>query len=171
MALLSGCAVMAPNYTPTVESFQLIKNSHASQVSVDKATAAKPELNRVILRASPLKSPYGDFSSYIEQALKKELSDVGLLDEKSNIVIGIMLTKNNIDPAIAHGTGDLAAVFSVTKTGTKVYEREITAHKEWLSSFIAAYAIPNAVNAYPQMVNDLITNLFHDPDFITAISN
>jgi hypothetical protein len=168
--LLSGCSIMAPGYSPSVKSVQAIKNSGAAPVTVSKATAAKAGLNSVSLRGNPLKSPYGDYSSYIEQALKKELTDAGLLDDKATIVIGTQLTKNDIDTSMAKGKGDIAAVFSVTKSGKKIFEKEITAHEEWESSFVGAIAIPNAMNAYPTLVNTLIANLFNDKDFVKAIS-
>lgn len=168
--LLSGCSIMAPGYTPSVKSVQALKNSGASPVAVSKATAAKAGLNTVSLRGNSLKSPYGDYSSYIEQALKKELTDAGLLDEKAALIIGTQLTKNDIDVAMGTGKGDLAAVFSVTTAGKKVFEKEITAHEEWESSFVGAIAIPNAMNAYPTLVNTLVTNLFKDKDFLKSIS-
>jgi hypothetical protein len=71
---------------------------------------------------------------------------------------------------MAKGKGDIAAVFSVTKSGKKIFEKEITAHEEWESSFVGAIAIPNAMNAYPTLVNTLIANLFNDKDFVKAIS-
>jgi hypothetical protein len=169
-ALFSGCTVTAPGYSPSVKSVQSIKNSGSAPVAVNKATAAKADLNKVSLRGNPLKSPYGDYSNYIEQALKKELGDAGLLDEKSAIAIGTVLTKNNIDTSMSKGTGDIAAIFSVTKSGKKLFEKEISAHQEWESSFVGAVAIPNAMNAYPTLVNNLVTNLFNDKDFLKAIS-
>ena len=168
--LFSGCTMMAPGYSPSVKSIQAIKNSGTTPVAVSKASVAKASLNSISLRGSSLKSPYGDYSSYIEEALKKELSDAGLLDEKSTLVIGAQLTKNDIDPAIAKGKGDLAAIFTVTKLGQKIFEKEISAHEEWDSSFVGAIAIPNAVNAYPTLVSSLIANLFNDQEFIKAIA-
>jgi len=168
--LLSGCSIMAPGYTPSVKSVQAIKTSGSAPVAVSKATVAKASLNSVSLRGNSLKSPYGDYSSYIEQALKKELTDAGLLDEKSVLVIGSQLTKNDMDVAMGTGKGDLAAVFTVTKAGKKIFEKEITAHEEWESSFVGAIAIPNAMKAYPTLVNTLVTNLFKDKDFLKSIS-
>lgn len=167
---LSGCSMVAPNYSPTVKSVQAVKNSGASALAVSKATASKASLNKVSLRGNTLKSPYGDYSSYVEQALKKELSDAGLLDEKSNVSIGTVLTKNNIDTSMSKGTGDISAIFSVTKAGKKVFEKEISAHEEWDSSFVGAIAIPNAMNAYPTLVNHLVANLFNDKEFLKAIA-
>ena len=168
--VFSGCSIMAPTYTPSVKSVQAIKNSNAASVNVAKATAAKPGLNKVSLRGNTLNSPYGDYSSYLEQALKKELTDAGLLDTKSNIVIGTQLTKNDIDPSISKGKGDLAARFTVVKNDQQVFEKEIAAHEEWESSFVGAIAIPNAINAYPTLVNQLVTNLFSDREFLKSIS-
>jgi hypothetical protein len=169
-ALFSGCSITAPNYSPSVKSVQSVKASNATPVAVAKATAAKADVNKVSLRGNPLNSPYGTYAGYIEAALKKELSDAGLLDEKSSVVINTTLTKNNIDTAMSKGTGDIAAIFSVTKAGKKVFEKEISAHDEWDSSFVGAIAIPNAVNAYPGLVNKLVTNLFNDKEFINAIA-
>jgi hypothetical protein len=169
-ALMSGCTLMAPNYSPSVKSVQALKNSGATPVAISKASVAKASLNKVSLRGSQLKSPYGSYSNYIEQALKKELGDAGLLDEASKVVVGTILTKNDVDAAMSKGVGNIAAVFSVTKSGTKIFEKEITAHEEWPSSFVGAIAIPNAINAYPTLVNQLIANLFADKDFLKAIS-
>lgn len=170
IALLSGCAMTAPNYTPSIASVSAIKNSGATPAAVAKASVAKPELNKISLRSNPLKSPYGDYSSYVEQALKKELSDAGLLDANAGTVIGTTLTKNDIDTGMATGTGNIAAIFTVTKAGKKIFEKEIAATETWESSFVGAIAIPNAVNAYPAMVNKLVTKLFSDKEFLTAIS-
>jgi hypothetical protein len=169
-ALMSSCTLMAPNYSPSVKSVQALKSSGASPVALSKASVAKESLNKVSLRGSQLKSPYGSYSNYIEQALKKELGDAGLLDETSKVVVGTVLTKNDVDAAMSKGIGNIAAVFSVTKNGSKIFEKEITAHEEWPSSFVGAVAIPNALNAYPAIVNDLIANLFNDKEFLKAIS-
>jgi hypothetical protein len=170
IAMLSGCAMSAPSYTPSVSSIQAIKSSGSSSVAVTKTSVAKPALNKISLRGTTLKSPTGDYATYLEQALKKELSDAGLLDEKSDTVINTTLTKNQIDTGMAQGTGNIAAIFSVTKAGNKVFEKEIAVTEVWESSFVGAIAIPNAVNAYPTLVNKLITNLFSDKEFLAAIS-
>lgn len=160
----------APSYSPSVTTIQTVKNSQAAPVSVAKATVASANLNKISLRSNPLKSPYGDYAAYIEQALKTELSQAGLLDDNATTVISSKLTQNSLDTGMSTGTGEIAAVFTVTKAGTAVFQKEISATETWQSSFVGAIAIPNAVNAYPALVNKLIANLFSDKEFLASIA-
>lgn len=170
ISLLPACSTTAPKYSPSVKSVQAIKNSSAAPLSIGKTTVANPGLNKISLRGNSLVSPYGGYDAYLEHALKSELAAAGLLDEKSVVTVNSKITKNNLDTSMAKGFGDVSALFTVTKSGAKIFEKEVSAHEEWDSSFVGAIAIPNAMNAYPVLINTLVTNLFKDPDFIHSIA-
>jgi len=168
-ALLSGCTLNAPKYTPTVASIQSIKASGAAPLKVSKVGVASQNVNKISLRGSSLNSPYGDYNGYLEQALKDELTAAGILDENSTTIIGAVLTQNRMNAAMSTGDGGIAAIFTVSKAGSEVFNKEVSASVTWESSFVGAIAIPNAINSYPELVSALITNLFNDTDFLSAI--
>ena len=80
-------------------------------------------------------------------------------------------THNKLNAAGAStGNSKVAARFAVSRSGKVVYDKLITAQREWSSSFIGAIAIPEAINQYTHMYTRLIEQLFGDEEFTTALA-
>ncbi|MGH8253365.1 MAG: hypothetical protein ACRES2_04940, partial [Steroidobacteraceae bacterium] len=64
VALTSGCSMMAPRYTASIESVQKIKDAgiQSAKVGTFESTTGKGNANPISIRGSSLASPYD--SSY-----------------------------------------------------------------------------------------------------------
>lgn len=168
LVAISGCSITAPAYSPTVKSTESLKGLSAPAMVVKDVTAADKKLNKVSLRGNTLVSPYGDYSGYLAEALRTELKAAGLWSDNSPMQLSAVLTKNDIDAAVSQGAGTVSAKFKLNKDGNTVYEKEHSISHTWESSFVGAIAIPNAANAYPELVSKLVIALFSDPEFKAA---
>ncbi|WP_454764284.1 hypothetical protein [Cupriavidus campinensis] len=168
---LSGCSIVAPPYTPSIDNVQTLKNSGAAPTRVGKFTETGTAVPYPIpLRANTLRSPYGDtWSAYLSEAVTRELTMAGKLSPDADVEISGTLLRNEIDPAISTGTGDVSARFVVRKGDAVRYDRIKSVHREWESSFAAAVAIPKAVTEYGYTVQALLTALYADPAFLDAL--
>jgi len=168
---LSGCSVVAPTYVPSIDNVQTLKNSGAAPTRVGKFNETGTAVPYPIpLRANTLRSPYGDtWSAYLSEAVTRELAMAGKLSPNADVEISGTLLRNQIDPAISTGTGDMSARFVVRKDGEVRYDQVKSVHREWESSFAAAIAIPKAVTEYGYTVQALLAALYSDPAFLDAL--
>ena len=58
----------------------------------------------------------------------------------------------------------------VTRSGQQRYAKELVAHAEWESSFLAAVAVPLAAAHYQGLYRQLVGQLVSDPDFRRALA-
>lgn len=169
--VLSGCSIVAPPYTPSLDNVQALKNSGAAPTRVgtfNETGTAVP--HPISLRANSLRSPYGsNWSAYLSEAVTRELTMAGKLSPKADVEISGTLLRNEIDPAIGTGTGDISARFVVRKDNTVRYDQVKSVHREWESSFAGAVAIPKAVTEYGYTVQALLATLYADPAFLEAL--
>jgi hypothetical protein len=169
-----GCTALAPNYNSSVENMQKLRDSGAAPARVgtfEPKLVSGQSNDYISLRASSMVSPYsGKFTTYIEEALKADLAAAKLLDEKSNVVVGGTVTKNDVSIAsFSEGTGEIEAKVTVTRNGQVRYDKVKSATITFESSFVGGIAIPNGRNAYPRLVQNFVAALFADPDFIAAL--
>jgi hypothetical protein len=173
ITLSSGCSLMAPRYTASIENVQKIKDADTQPVKVGtfESTPGKGNANPISLRGSSLASPYdSSFAKYIAEALRQDLELAGRLAPDAKIEISGALQKNDINiPAVGSGTGDLEARFIVKRAGETRYDQVKAIHDVWDSSFVGAVAIPRAQARYPVMVQKLLAELYADPAFIEAL--
>jgi hypothetical protein len=169
----SGCSMVAPKYTASLESVQKLKDAGAGTASVGTfdSIPGVGNANPISLRGSSLASPYdGSYARYLAEALKQELSLSGRLAADAQVVVSGALQKNDINiPAASSGKGDLEARFVVTRQGTVRYDQVKSVHDEWDSSFFGNVAIPRAQERYPTMVQKLLAMLYSDPAFFEAL--
>lgn len=171
LLLVSGCiSAPPPRYQPGISSTEaLIQPSQARLAVGDFNAAAGVNNTNLSVRGSTLNGGSdGTFSAYLKEALITELQTAGKYDPKAEIRVTGTLTDNRLDAAIKTGTADVAARFEVTKNGSTVYDKTLSAHHEWDSSFMGAIAIPAAMRNYATAVQKLLGELFDDPDFIKA---
>ena len=122
------------------------------------------------LRGNSLSPAKGAWSQLLKDTLVLELTASGLYDTQSRYVIEGQLTDSMVDAAIGTGTGRLAARFTVTNAGQKVFEKEIVAEASWESSFMGAVAIPAAIDQYSALYKKLVAKLVDDPEFRRALA-
>ena len=171
---LSGCAQVPLTYQPTMQNLETIKAANVAPTSLgvfavapDKAPAIDQSVSA---RSATVVSPInGSFAQYLKDALMQELRAAGKYDPASPVVISGLLTRNMLDAPMTTGSGALAARFTVTRSGTRVYEKELEEKAEWPSSFIGAEAIPRAINEYASLYKKLIGRLFGDAEFKAAV--
>lgn len=174
-ALLAGCAI-APMGAP-IPSVQNIGKARAAGVPPlalgdFRLAPGKPASldQSVSIRTNRIHSPFGSsFSSYLKESLAADLRAAGLLDDASPIVLSAQLTDSQVDVPVGTARATLAAVFTVTRSGVRVYERELRVEDTWHASFIGAEAIPMGLNHYGQLYRRLAGELLDDPLFRAAV--
>jgi hypothetical protein len=173
ITLSSGCSMMAPRYTASIDNVQKIKDADTQPVKVGtfESTPGKGNANPISIRGSSLASPYdSSYAKYIAEALRQDLELAGRLAPDAKIEISGALQKNDVNiPAVGSGTGDLEARFIVKRAGEMKYDQVKTIHDVWESSFVGAVAIPRAQARYPVIVQKLLAELYADPAFIEAL--
>lgn len=175
-ANIVGCAaVKMPAPTASVTNIETLKaaNLAPSKAGAFYLAAGKnPEMDKTLggLRGSTLSATNGSFSQQLKDEMLVELKAAGLYDENSQIVIGAQLMDSQVDAAIGTGTAKLAAHFTVDRSGNRVYDKDLAVDAKWESSFVGAVALPMAINQYNALYKSLLTKLFSDPAFRTAVA-
>lgn len=170
---LVGCAGPAPNYAPSVDNVEKLKKMDLSTAKVGTFTpkAGLQNAEAISLRASSMVSPVGkNYGDYLSAALKSELELAKLYDPASTIEVSGVLLQNEVNAGgISTNDGQLEAQFVVKDGATVRYDKNKKISREWKGAFAGAVAIPQAANNYPLMVQQLLGELFSDPDFVAAM--
>jgi hypothetical protein len=171
--LTTGCTMIAPRYSPSLENVQKLKDAdlQSSQVGKFQSTPGRSNPVAISIRGSSLKSPYnGSYAEYLADAVTQELSMAGRLAPDSQVQITGTLQKNDINAAgVSTASGDIEARFVVTRAGAVTYDKVTTVHDEWDSSFVGGIAIPRAQQRYPVIVQKLLGALYADSAFLQAL--
>jgi len=172
-ALSTGCSMVAPRYSASLENVQKLKDAgmQPTKVGAFESTPGKANPKSLTVRASSMSSPYdGSYSNYLAEALKQELSLAGKLSADADLEVKGALQKNDISAGgFSTNSGDIEARFIVTRGGTVRYDQVKSIHDEWASSFVGAVAIPRAQERYPVIVQKLLAALYADPAFLQAL--
>jgi len=169
----AGCALVAPQYSASIDNVQKLKDAgdFAAKVGSFESVAGPGNPPAISLRGSSLASPYASsYASYLAEALKQELSLAGRYKPDAGVEVTGSLIKNDLDASgISLGSGTIEARF-VVKAGNAVrYDQVKAARSEWESSFMGAVAIPRAQQEYPRLVQKLLGTLFADDAFLKAL--
>lgn len=173
-ALVGCAAVKLPAPSATADTVAPLRASGAAPMTTGRfaLAAGKPaEMDQMQggLRGSSVAAESGSFALYLRDVLRAELKAAGLYDESSKTVIDAELVDSQLDAAIGTGTGRLAARFTVTRSGTRVFDKVLAVDGRWDSSFVGAVALPEAINRYGRFYQQLAAKLFTDPDFLQAV--
>jgi hypothetical protein len=173
-ALLTGCAGVAPNYSPSLDNVEALKKSGATQPVKTGSFGVTPGMKgaqTLSMRGSTLSSPVGNnYADYLAQALQEELKLAKLYNPESGIEISGTLITNNVDAGgISTNSGQIEARFVVSSMGKELFNKVKRIERTWESSFVGSVAIPRAASNYNVMVQSLIASLVADPDFVNAI--
>lgn len=172
MLVMSGCAMQAPRYQPSLDNVELMKKS-APPVALGAFSVQSGAVGAqsISLRGSSMTSPVGaDYAAYLADALRQELVLAGKLDAKSRIEISGLLLKNDIAAGgISTNSGEIEARFIVKNAGQQRFDKVKRVESSWDSSFIGGIAIPKAQQQYPLIVQKLVAQLLADADFQAAL--
>jgi hypothetical protein len=173
LLITSGCSTVAPSYNGSRQNIEVINSIGDFKIAVDRFTDSDSPDNKkqLSMRGSTATSPYGaTYSSYIESAIRQDLSIASKYSDSSRNRISGVLLKNDVDASgFNTGTGICEVEFSLVNNALVVYKKRIIQNHQWESSFVGAVAIPKATNEYPVMVERLLNQLFSDNEFIKAI--
>ncbi len=172
-ALLHGCAIQAPAYSPSAAGIERVRNSGIQPVTLGSFTVrpGATGADSISLRGNPMASPVGaNYAAYLAEALRTELRLAGKLDPKSTLEISGELLANDIAAGgIATNSGHIEARFVVKVGGQTRYDAVKRAEDSWDSSFVGAIAVPKAQQQYPLLVQQLIGKLWADGLFLAAL--
>lgn len=134
------------------------------------ASSLPPSADKsVAIRGLILTPPEGgSFAAYLGKTLEVDLRSSGKLDPNSTLVVQGLLTDRQVDAGISDGSALLTARFSLLRDGKVVFDKELSVHSEWSSSFVGAEAIPEAANQYGALYDKLVLALLSDADFKAA---
>lgn len=168
---LTGCTTTAPNYMPSPQTTDRLQLERVQAVRVGEFTAGKNVADTALqLRANSMVPAQGTYARYLADAIRQELELVKLYSTTSNIEIGGVLLKNEVDTGFADkATGVIEAQFTVRRDGVVRFDRLKTARTQWQTDFLGAIAIPRAQQEYSRLVQALVAELFSDPEFIGAL--
>jgi hypothetical protein len=171
--LSTGCSMMAPQYTSSLDNVQTLKNAGAYKAKVGTFTASNDPANAnpIKIRGSSLASPYDNsYGNYLAAAIKQELQLAQKLSPDATVEISGALLKNDLDTSsFTTGFATIEARFVVKKSGALTYDQVKSIKHEFPSSFVGAVAIPRAVQEYEFAVQKLLGVLYADPAFIAAL--
>jgi hypothetical protein len=173
-ALLAACTTTMAAQQPTLRNIQALRAPEIPALSLgafELAPGLPARMDRSIsIRADSVKAPGdGSFSHYLRQTFETELRAAGKLDESAPTVVSAQLTRSEIGTALSGSRGELGARFVVTRNGQTLYDRELVVNGEWASSFLGAIAIPEAMDRYTALYQDLVAALLNDPEFHNAV--
>lgn len=167
--LLQGCGVTMARYEPNYQNVQQLKQNSPMQPVREAQVKADSGQDSLMVRLNPISSPEGSVPLHIQAAINDELRHAGLLDPQADRQLQIQLIKSQLNTGVANGHGELAARFTVRKGDQVLYETTKTVERDWDSSFFGPIAIPAAANNYNPMLQQLLKNLYSDPQFVQAL--
>lgn len=171
LALATGCALQAPRYQPSLDNVDLLKKQAPAPMAVGSFTVQAGVPAKIQLRGVTMASPVGsDYAAYLADALQQELTLAGVLDPKARVEISGVLLKSDIAAAgISTNSGEIAARIVVRNAGVQRFDKVKQASASWDSSLLGSVAIPRAAQQYPLLVQQLLTQIWTDPDFQAAL--
>jgi hypothetical protein len=176
MTGLAGCgSVPLQQHQASVEAIQSLRASGLPSMKVGAFTK-DPKMpaqqdKSVVSRSVTVTSPDGEsFAAYLGNVLKADLEGAGKLDPASDLEVQGVLTDNQLGTGIKTGTATLGARFILLRKGSSVFDKSLVAQQQWEGDFIGAVAIPDAINHYQSLYQELVEKLLSDDEFRKAAS-
>lgn len=171
--LLSGCSIVAPKYSPSIENVQRLRDGDVAAAKLGKFESGGEHSGAkgISLRGSTMTSPYEyTYNAYLAEAIKQDLFLAGKLKEDSELEISGVLLKNDIDASgFSTASGVIDAQFVVRKSTKIKYDAVKSVQYQWDSSFAGAIAIPKAQQEYVNLIHKLLEVLYSDKAFLDAL--
>ena len=170
--LASGCApLMAPPYAADYEALDRLEATRPGMVAVARAQPTDPEdkVNNVRMRSTRLVSPNGSFALYLEEAMRRDLAEISILDPKAPTRIAARILVNELDLGVLNGGGRMEVEIVVTRADTQRLRRTYRAETKFESGYGGAVAVPAGQAEYPRLVRELLRQVYADAQFVAAI--
>lgn len=162
---LSGCVTqqVLPYQVSVSNQMTLARLPHAARYRVE--TGAEPADVQTSVRAIRFSAPgSGSWSSYLNEAIRTELSTSGNYDAGATATLEATL----LEVRVTDGKAELAAHFVVRRDQTIRYDKMLRVNTHWDSEFLGVLAASNGLNQTTAIFQDLLRKLFEDPDFVAA---
>lgn len=170
--LASGCSVMAPNYSASVDNVETLKKAGDFHARVGDfiSLAGEGNVNPVSLRGTKMASPYqNSYAAYVAEAIRQELILAQRLAPNAGVELSGTLLRNDVNADIGTGHAYMKMQLIVKRNDKVSYDRVMSVEHQWDSSFMGSVAIPRAIEEYPVLVRKMLALLYADKDFINAI--
>lgn len=171
--LAAGCAQLAaPPYAADYEALDRLEATQPGMVALARVqpTEAADKVNSLALRRARLVSPSGTFSQYLQDAMRRDLSDISVYDPKAPTRIAARILVNELDLGVVNGTGRMEVDVVVTRAGVERLHKTYRGELAFDSSYANIVAVPAGQAAYPRLVRALLREMYADPQFIAAIA-
>lgn len=122
----------------------------------------------VIVRAGAMSAPGGSFSKYLADTLAADLKAAGRFDPSSTLEVTGLLVEAHVDSLGTTAHANVAAEFTLVRDGQAVFKKRLEVSSQWDSDFYGAVAIPEAMNHYAALYQQLASALIADQDFRKA---
>lgn len=173
---VAGCANLSMGSpVATIENIAAARESGIAPLALGRFGLAPGRPSgmdeKIVIRSNSIRSPHDDsLAGYLKENLAVELRAAGLLDAASTIVVSGELTESAIDVPMGNSPASsaVAAKFTVTRRGARVYEREFRASADWTTKFMGVEEIPVAIGRYAVLHRKLVSDLLRDPRFREA---
>lgn len=171
--LVTGCAsLVAPPYSPDYALLDSVKQKNLQKISVGQFQPKDPNarVNKISLRGSSLRTQEQSFATYLENAIRSDLKEMGFFDESSRTVISATLLQNDIDVSgFSKGGGRIEVNVKVANNEKPLLDKNYLATTTFESSFAGAVAIPTGQKEYPNLVKALLQKIYSDEEFIRVL--
>ena len=165
----TACSFNPPPYASSFQNVQQARDL-GHPIKVGTFALDKPQLAKIGVRGNTLTTANGSFADYVRGAAISELTMADRYSDSASDELVATLLENDLDATgMATGHGKIAARFTLKHNGGDTFSKTISAENSWPSSFVGAVAIPNAVNAYPGLVEKMLGQLYSDTDFVRAL--
>lgn len=168
-----GCAsYKTPTYSPDYVAIDALKTYKLKKVAVNPIQPEDPDakVNKITLRGGSLVVDGGTFATYLQNAIKSDLTEIGVFDPTAQTKLDVVILKNDIDVSgLSVGTGELEISLKITSNNNIVLDKNYSANTQFESAFAAIVAVPKGQSEYPKLVKELLANVFADKQFIEAI--
>lgn len=169
---MAGCALKAPPYEASIANVSTLKRAGQAPVRLGEFNVAANAqgATSIGIRGGSMSSPTGaTYAAYLAEALKTELDMAKRLNPASSLEVMGTLLGTDIDAGMSTGKGYIEARFLVKKDGSVKFDKTKRGEATWESSFVGAIAVPAAQKSYPQVVQNLLADLYADQDFQNAL--
>jgi hypothetical protein len=172
--VLAGCSASVGNPKASFATLEMLQGWDAPAMRAG-AFALAPGLpasmdRSVSVRTTSVSSPEGGFARHLRATLEAQLRAVGKYDDASGIVIEGLLTRSSASAGLSDGHAVLAARFSVIRNGRQVFGKQLEVQSDWGSTFVGVEAIPDAINHYTALYDELVRQLLADDEFRRALT-
>lgn len=162
---MSGCVTqqVLPYQASIANQMTLARLPSAARYRV--VTGGDPSSVQTSVRAMRLAAPgNGSWSSYLNEALRTELSTAGIYDARGAETLEATL----VEVQVADGKAELVAHFVVKRDHVIRYDKVLRVNRQWDSQFLGVLAASDGLNHTSAIFQDLLRKLFEDPDFLAA---